>query len=142
MEVVTNSPQKTKALAQTFAKNLKPGDIVCLLGDLGTGKTTFVQGLAKGLGVTRRILSPSFVFIREYDFDKNKKFYHVDLYRLENEKRVEGLGLEEVFRNKNSIVVIEWANRIKKLLPLRRIEINFFYGAKKNQRKIAINRRD
>lgn len=141
METIINSADKTKALAKTLAKKLKPGDVVALYGDLGTGKTTFVQGLAAGLGITRRILSPSFVFVRQYDIGKNRKFYHVDVYRAEDNK-VEGLGLEEIFDDKNSIVAIEWPEKIKKILPVRRIDIKFFYGDNKNQREIQINRRD
>lgn len=144
MEILTDSAQETKQVAKVFAKKLKAGDIVALYGDLGTGKTTFVQGLAQGLGITKRILSPSFVFVRQYAV-RNMRYanlYHVDLYRLEDEKRAEGLGLKEIFLNKNSIVVIEWADKIKKLLLARRIEINFSYGEGENQRRISVKRRD
>lgn len=144
MEIVTDSAQKTKEFAKVFSKKLKLGDIVALYGDLGSGKTTFVQGLAEGLKIKKRILSPSFVFIRQYPLPERGlvNFYHVDLYRIENGKNIRGLGLEEIFRNKNNIVVIEWADKLGKFLPSRRIEINFKYGSHENQRKIKIKRRD
>src|SRR3989338_4024981 len=124
---ITNNFEETQRLGKNFAKNLRAGDVVALYGDLGSGKTTFVQGLAEGLGIKNRIISPTFIIIRMYAIsDKRqatsgKKFYHIDLYRVENEKDIEGLGLEEIINNKNNIVVIEWAEKLKSYLPRQRI---------------------
>ncbi len=118
--IITKSSEETQNFAAEFAKTIKPGEIICLYGDLGAGKTTFVQGLAKGLGIKQRIISPTFTIIREYG-----NFYHIDLYRVENITDIKNLGIEELFNNPENIIVIEWAERMKDLLPKKRIEIEF-----------------
>jgi tRNA threonylcarbamoyladenosine biosynthesis protein TsaE len=94
---------------------------LALSGDLGSGKTTFVQGLAQGLGHTGRLISPTFILMRKYS-----RFYHVDLYRLEDNLalEIENLGLTDVW-NKDMIVVVEWAEKIKDLIPPGTIWIRF-----------------
>ena len=129
---VTKSALETQAFAKEIAKTLKNGDIVALYGDLGSGKTTFVQGLAKGLGITQRIISPTFIIMRSYD----KNFYHVDLYRTETEKDIEGLGLPEIMEDSESIVVIEWPEKIEKLLPQHTKRMYFKYR-NNNEREIT-----
>ena len=138
MEVITKSAQETEKLGQKLAGSLKEDRVVALYGELGSGKTTFVKGLAKGLGIKDRIISPTFVFIRPYTLIATlSTLYHVDLYRIEKADEVKGLGLEEIFADKKAIVVIEWAEKIKKILPKRRIDIYFDYLAE-NERKIII----
>lgn len=92
------------------------------MGDLGAGKTTFVQGLAEGLGIKERILSPTFILMREYG-----NLYHVDLYRLEEgiDEEVRNLGLTDIWGKKDNIVIIEWAEKITDLLPENTIWMNF-----------------
>lgn len=124
MKIATKSPEETKEFAIDFAKSLKAGDIICLYGDLGAGKTTFVQGLAKGLGIDKRIISPTFTIIREYPIE-NSKFYHIDLYRL---KDVINLGLEEVLSSRQNILAIEWPEIAENILPKNRIQIMFKYA--------------
>jgi len=137
METISKSPEQTKEIGRNLSKRLKEGGIVCLFGDLGTGKTVFVQGLAKGLGIKKRILSPSFVLQREYQFGKGGKFYHIDLYRIEDSQEARGLGLEEVFCNKNNVVAIEWAEKIKNFLPKKRINV-FITIVNEKERRIRI----
>lgn len=132
---VTNNFERTQKLGKDFAKFLKRGDVVALYGDLGSGKTTFVQGLAKGLGIKQGIISPTFIIVRSYRLGVGS-FYHIDLYRTESEKDIEGLGIEEIINNKNNIVVVEWAEKLKKYLPKKRIDVNFFY---ENENKRRIN---
>lgn len=137
MEILTKSARQTQKLGEKIANNLKGGEVLCLYGELGSGKTTFVQGLAKGLGIKKRVLSPTFVMIRQYEIRKTQnvlriashvsRFYHVDLYRVENEKDVKGLGLEEIWSDPENIVAIEWAEKIKKILPKKRVDIHFEY---------------
>ncbi len=103
---ITNSSEETKKLAENLAKQITQG-VIALSGDLGAGKTTFVQGFAKGLGIKDSIISPTFVLIRQY-----KNLYHVDLYRINT---FDHLGLEEILSNPNNIVLIEWAEKLKKL---------------------------
>jgi tRNA threonylcarbamoyladenosine biosynthesis protein TsaE len=105
----------TLKIGKAIAKHLNKGDIVCLFGNLGAGKTVLVKGIAEGLGIKRnKIISPTFVLIHEYKRDI--PLYHFDLYRLENPKDIFGLGYEEYFFN-DGITVIEWADRLKYLLP-------------------------
>lgn len=114
---VSHSVDKTKEIAAELAKQTK-NHVFALTGELGAGKTTFIQGFAKGLGITEKIISPTFVFIRQHQIPKtNKILYHIDLYRLENAKDFQGLGLEEIWLNPNNIILIEWAEKIKNFLP-------------------------
>lgn len=155
---LTNSSLKTKNLGSNFAKQLKSGDVVLLYGDLGAGKTTFVQGVAQGLGITDRILSPTFVLIRQYEIprpspllkgegDDRKSsrqartinLYHVDLYRIEKQMEIEGLGLEEVVNEDGSIAVIEWADRLSDFKHEQGYKIWFKYLGK-DKRGIVINK--
>lgn len=124
------------------------------MGDLGSGKTTFVQGLARGLGIKERILSPTFILMRQYDIktknqNKNASFgraklknlYHIDLYRLVGniEQEYRSLGLEEIVGEKENIVVIEWAEKVRGLLPADTIWIRFGIVGE-DGRKIIIKR--
>lgn len=124
MEAWSNSPKQTQKIAEGLAENLKGGEVIALFGQLGAGKTVFVKGLARALGIKRLVTSPTFVFIKSYAFKRDKKlftFYHLDLYRLETGKP-EGFSLDEIIA-KNSIVVIEWADKISRNLPNRRIDV-------------------
>src|SRR3989344_5859444 len=112
MDFLSRSPAETQRLGKRLAKKLK-GRVIALYGELGAGKTHFVQGLAIGLGIKKRVLSPTFIFIRPY---QKEHFYHIDLYRLENEKEASGLGLEEILAEPKVTVAIEWPERIEKLL--------------------------
>lgn len=141
MEIKSNSPRETQKIAEKLAREIYAGDVIALYGDLGAGKTVFVQGLARGLKIKRKIVSPTFVFMRSYPFVKNKTpltFYHIDLYRGEQEKDFESLGLDEIF-SPESVVVLEWADRIKNMLPKKRIEV-FFESPNEKTRKIKIRR--
>jgi tRNA threonylcarbamoyladenosine biosynthesis protein TsaE len=135
----TNSFGETQRLGNQFAKILQKKDIICLYGDLGSGKTTFTQGLAEGLNIKNRIISPTFVIIRSYKIMNNNlkvaNLYHIDLYRIENEKDIKNLGIKEILNNENDVVVIEWAEKLEKYLPKKRIDIEFCYE-KNNTRKI------
>lgn len=118
----TKSREETIKLGEKFANGFKPGDIIALIGELGSGKTTLVKGIAKGLGVKsyRYVNSPSFVIIKEY---KGKiSLYHFDIFRLNAAKDLDGLGYEGYFYG-DGICVIEWADKIKKLLPKKYIEV-------------------
>jgi tRNA threonylcarbamoyladenosine biosynthesis protein TsaE len=123
---ITSNFKETQKLGRDFAKVLKKGDTVCLYGDLGSGKTTFVQGLAEGLGIENRIISPTFVIVRSYELGV-MSFYHIDLYRIESEKDIESLGLDEILDNKNNIVAIEWAEKLGNIIPKKRIDVEFSY---------------
>ena len=138
MEVITKSAQETKDLGKKIATDLKGGETLALTGDLGSGKTTFIQGFAEGLGIKDRIISPTFILMRKYSYSK-LNFYHIDFYRLENnlENEVKNLGIDDTWGKENNIVAIEWAEKIKDLLPKGTIQLSFENMGEEN-RKIAI----
>jgi len=137
-EYISSSPFKTRKFAEKFArqilkqKTLPQAIIVCLCGELGSGKTTFLQGFAKGLGIKEKILSPTFIIMRKF-----KNFFHFDCYRIENPKEILSLGFKEIINNPSNIISIEWADRIKKILPPKKYEIKFQILGR-NKRKIKI----
>lgn len=113
--MITKTAFETQKYGEKLASKLKNGGVLCLYGELGAGKTTLVQGLAKGLGIKRRITSPTFVVMRKHD-----NFWHIDLYRLD---QADNLGLPEILEDPKNIVVIEWPEIIKRILPKHRIEV-------------------
>jgi len=138
--IITKNFKETQRLGSQFADKLKRRGVIALYGDLGSGKTTFVQGLAKGLGIDKKIISPTFIIVRKYEIPLKssalnlKSFYHVDLYRIENEKDIEGLGLVEIINDPENIVAVEWPEKIEKLLPKKRTNLYFeYFGDDKRQ---------
>ena len=128
--VVTNNCEETQQFGRDFAKQAQHLQAIALHGDLGSGKTTFVQGLAQGLGIIKKIISPTFIIMRTYKIDGrgDKKFlYHVDLYRITDEKDIEVLGLIELMNDSQNITVIEWPEKIENLLSEKRKDLFFTY---------------
>lgn len=126
--ITTHSFEETQKLGEDFAANLKTGDVILLYGNLGAGKTTFMQGLAKGLGIKNRIISPTFIIVRSYDLNSNlKKLYHIDLYRCESQNDLESIGLSEIISEKQAIVAIEWPEKMGSALPKEYWELQFTY---------------
>ena len=118
-KVITKNEKETFELACNLGKKIKGRAIFALEGDLGTGKTVFAKGLARGLGVKKTILSPTFVLMKIYPVRGNKyikEFCHIDTYRLKNEKDLLAIGADEYLKKKNAVVAIEWPEKIKKLL--------------------------
>ena len=112
METIeTNSAEETMAFARTFSEKLKPGDVLLLTGDLGAGKTCFCKGLAQGLEVQSEVTSPTFCLIQEYP-DGKMPVAHIDLYRLDGEKAISSLGLDEFFDG-DGVTVVEWSERLE-----------------------------
>lgn len=135
-EYITNSNKETQKLGGLLAKELNGGEIICLSGDLGSGKTTFTQGLLKGLGAEGPYTSPTFVVMKEYK-SKLKTVYHIDAYRV-NPKDILDLGWEEIIANPENIVIIEWADRIRDIIPKYAVWINFKWMGE-NKREITFN---
>lgn len=119
-KITTRSDEETIELAQNFESEKFPNMVICLNGELGSGKTVFTKGIANALGVKEVVTSPTFTIIKEYRGELS--LYHMDVYRLNG--NIDGIGIEEYF-NKNGIVVIEWADTIKDILPKERIDIKF-----------------
>jgi tRNA threonylcarbamoyladenosine biosynthesis protein TsaE len=114
MRYRTRSADETRALATTLAGVLEAGDVVLLAGDLGAGKTTFVQGLAEGLGVTDRVTSPTFTIVQEYT--GRVPVVHADVYRLDRVQELHDLGLEELF-DERRVTVVEWGDVVRHVMP-------------------------
>lgn len=120
-KITTHSELETIEIAQNFESEKFPNMIICLDGELGSGKTVFTKGIASSLGITENITSPTYNIIKEYESGE-MPLYHMDVYRLDG--NVDDLGIEEYF-NKGGIVVIEWADSIKTILPKERLDIKF-----------------
>jgi len=118
-KITTYSEQETIELAQNIESEKFPGMVICLMGDLGTGKTVFTKGFAGALEVQEEVTSPTFNIIKEYTSGE-MPLYHMDVYRLDG--KVEDLGIEEYY-NKKGITIIEWADMIPDYLPEKRLEI-------------------
>lgn len=128
---LVNKKISIKSIARVFA----------LKGDLGAGKTTFTQGFARGLGIKRRLPSPTFVIMRRYSIPKGKfkHLYHIDAYRLKEADALEAIGLKAILADPTAIVLIEWPERIKKALRgTKMTRIEFRHGKKENERSIII----
>lgn len=146
-DFLTNSAFQTKKLGEELAKKIlaqkpaKSAIVIALEGGLGTGKTTFLQGFAKGLGIRQRITSPTFVIIKKYKMQDTKRkiqnFYHIDCYRISWVREISGLGLKEIISSPKNIIAIEWADRIQKILPRDRIGLKFRF-INKNTRKVVV----
>jgi tRNA threonylcarbamoyladenosine biosynthesis protein TsaE len=132
MKTISNSTEDTLRIGRTIAKSLKKGDIICLFGQLGSGKTVLAKGIAAGLGIKKKlIISPTFVLIREY-LNARFPFYHVDLYRLKKAQDIFTLGYEE-YLDGNGILLIEWADRLKGYLPSEYLKIEIIIKNKKSR---------
>lgn len=121
----SDSPVTTMSLGKTLARYARPGDIVCLYGDLGSGKTTLVKGLADGLGIDPvKVNSPTFVLMNAYS--GRIPIYHFDFYRLERAEEIAAIGYEE-FLYGNGVSVIEWAERFGNLVPKENLSLRFVH---------------
>ncbi len=153
MEFITKNFKETQQLAERLVTQLIKGPhsgalVLALRGELGAGKTTFIQGLGQALWIKEKILSPTFVIMKHFELansewpiansqSKINNLYHLDCYRLDSEKDLVELGFEEILKNENNLVVIEWAQRIKKALPRDTIWMEFEHGGE-DERKIKI----
>ncbi|MCX7623562.1 MAG: tRNA (adenosine(37)-N6)-threonylcarbamoyltransferase complex ATPase subunit type 1 TsaE [Thermomicrobium sp.] len=116
LDLVSHSPDQTRQFAATLARHLRGGDVLLLQGPLGSGKTTFVQGLARGLGVREYVQSPTFILVMEHRGTLSDgtpiRLYHIDLYRLEEARELATFGLEDCLSDPAGITVIEWSERL------------------------------
>lgn len=114
MKIETFKANETFELGKSIGKNANCGDVYCLLGDLGVGKTVFTQGFAKGLGITEPVSSPTFTIVQEYE--GRIPFYHFDVYRIGDVEEMDEIGYEDYFYGQG-VCLIEWANIITEILP-------------------------
>ncbi len=128
--IFASSADQTENAGEKFSKKLKPGDVIFLKGQLGSGKTTFTKGIARGLGIATRIISPTFIVVREHSIDGNnsseiKRLYHLDLYRLSNEKDVLTVDLKDYLKDDAAVTVIEWPEVGQNIIEKDHWSINF-----------------
>jgi tRNA threonylcarbamoyladenosine biosynthesis protein TsaE len=133
----TKSRNETLELGRSFAATLKPGDVVALFGDLGSGKTQFVSGVCNGLNVEGHVASPTFTMIHEYSVPWGT-VAHIDLYRIRSREEIRELGLEEYFHDR-CICLIEWAEAALDLLPPHHYVVRIAFGAGEDEREIMIH---
>jgi tRNA threonylcarbamoyladenosine biosynthesis protein TsaE len=149
---LTTSPSQTKKLGEILAKEIlktkikKTAFTIGLEGDLGGGKTTFLQGFAKGLGIKQKILSPTFIIMRKFRIPKvishkslvnSQWFFHIDCYRIQKTKELLDLGFKKIISDPRNLVAVEWSDRVRKILPRGTLNLKFqFVGPHK--RKILI----
>jgi tRNA threonylcarbamoyladenosine biosynthesis protein TsaE len=136
LEIVSTSPEQTRAAGERLGRTLSPADVVALTGPLGAGKTCFIQGLARGLDVTRPPTSPTFVLVNEYR--GRLPVHHVDAYRTATLTELLDVGLLELFDG-DGVTLVEWADRLEPLLPPRTIRVHID-GVGDEPRRIAIHR--
>jgi len=143
----SNSLAHTKKIARELVKEIlrfphKKTVVVGLVGDLGSGKTTFVKSFAKKLGIQSSITSPTFLIQKKYKIKKSgfSSFLHVDAYRIKKISELYIIGFEGELSNNKNIIVIEWADMIKKILPKKMMWISFTHGKNKNERYITIKK--
>lgn len=137
--MISNGHEETQQIALEFALSLNKPTIITLSGELGAGKTSFIQGLAKGIGLPWRILSPTFVFVRSYKVENKpfKIFHHVDLFRCENLQAAKSIGIDEILTDDEALVAIEWPEIIEEILPKEVVKI-VFKKISENSREIII----
>jgi len=146
MKKVTKSPKETQDLGHFLLNKIslrsqKSGLVISLSGELGAGKTVLAQGLAKLLGIKTKVKSPTFTLMKKYNIKGLKKsrfLYHLDCYRLRDHKDLLSLGIRDILKNKENVVLVEWPERIKKILPKKHIKVQIDHVDKKT-RKISIS---
>ena len=141
MEYDSYSPDETFELAKKLGQEAKAGDVVCLIGNLGVGKTLFSQGFAKGLGIEEYVNSPTFTIVQEYEGtdDRRLTLYHFDVYRIEDSEEMEEVGFTDMIYG-NGVSLIEWADMISDILPERYIRVTIEKNLEKgfDYRKITV----
>jgi len=134
--LLSKNSGQTKKIAAAFAKNKTR--VWALKGNLGSGKTTFAQGFIKALGIKTRVLSPTFIIFRVYPLSGGRKLYHVDLYRIAHAKELKPIGFAAILKNPQNILLIEWAEKIKKMIPPKAAWVTFTPQSRKDEVLITV----
>jgi len=136
ISTVTRSAADTHALAERIGSLLRAGDVVVLAGELGAGKTVFAKGLARALGISEPVVSPSFTIVREYDAPL--PLVHVDVYRLDHVQELHDLGFDDLVGG-DSVTVVEWGDRVRAVLPPDRLDVRLDPGDDDDERRIWLD---
>lgn len=137
-QFISKSREETIEFGSKLAKETPPGSCIGLTGELGAGKTTLVQGLAKGLGIDRQVISPSFLLIKEY-VNGNLPLYHIDAYRISDPKELIEVGVEDYLLSEDGICAIEWVEKVREILPPNYKEIKIEIKGKEKRKFIFKN---
>jgi len=143
----TKKESETRVIARELAKKLsskRPKStalVVGFTGELGTGKTTFIKSFIRSMGVRKKITSPTFLIVRRFNIKHGgfENIYHVDAYRIKGGRELSAVGADEIFNSPKNIVLVEWADRVKDVLPKSTIWVKFKYGKERNEREITID---
>jgi len=124
LDVVTHSPTQTYQLGQQLGAMIREGDLICLCGELGAGKTTLASGIGNGWGAQQIVNSPTFVFVNEYSNTRGGRLYHIDAYRLRDAADSQSIALDDLLNEPHGAVMIEWAERVQEVLPDEYLQID------------------
>jgi len=139
MKIITESEKQTLNLGKNLVLDLKGGEVIGLIGELGAGKTVFIKGLGQGLNIKNIITSPTFVLMKVYKVKGPiKHLCHIDAYRLKSAQDLIDIGIKDYLNKKNAITVIEWADQVKNILPEDKILVKIKIGKTPNQRIFKI----
>jgi tRNA threonylcarbamoyladenosine biosynthesis protein TsaE len=141
IEFITQNSEETKELGRRLSKEMQGGEVICLFGELGAGKTAFTQGILEALEAQKPYTSPTFVIMKEYQLrnrEKINKVYHFDAYRIEASDLL-SLGWQEILADKKNISIIEWANRVEEIMPKNAICIDFVWTGENERKLICTN---
>ncbi len=135
MEYLSHSPEETEQLGEQLGRTLRPGSVVAYRGDLGMGKTAFTRGLARGLGCTCRVTSPTFTIVNEYS--GALPLFHFDMYRLDSSDELFDIGWED-YLSRGGVCAVEWSERVEDALPEDALWVSFARGTGENDRIITV----
>jgi tRNA threonylcarbamoyladenosine biosynthesis protein TsaE len=136
ISTVTRSAADTHALAERVGTLLRAGDVIVLAGELGAGKTVFAKGIARALGISEPVVSPSFTIVREYDAPL--PLVHVDVYRLDHVQELHDLGFDDLVGG-DAVTVVEWGDRVRAVLPPDRLDVQLDPGTGDDERQISLD---
>jgi tRNA threonylcarbamoyladenosine biosynthesis protein TsaE len=140
LEFVSRSPDQTQRLGARLGALLQGGDVICLEGTLGSGKTCLAQGVGRGCGVGQPLISPTFVLVREYACPGDSvRLYHIDLYRISGVDEVLSLGMDEFLGEAHAVCVIEWAERARRLMPSERLWVKLDFAGHADQTRRVLH---
>jgi len=133
LDIISHSPEQTARLGKRLGMLLQPGDVVCLSGDMGAGKTVFARGIGEGWGAQHRLTSPTYTLVHEHRRDDNQRLHHLDCYRMESVDEIDTIGFDDMLEG-NSVVLIEWAERILEAVPAQHlwIELRVIESTRRN----------
>ncbi|MBI5349233.1 MAG: tRNA (adenosine(37)-N6)-threonylcarbamoyltransferase complex ATPase subunit type 1 TsaE [Chloroflexi bacterium] len=124
LDVITHSPAQTYQLGQQLGAMTREGDLICLCGELGVGKTTLASGIGNGWGAREIVNSPTFVFVNEYSDSRGRRLYHIDAYRLRDAADSQSIALDDLLNDPHGAVMIEWAERVQEVWPNEYLQID------------------